>query len=119
MIIRRTFIFICTILCANVLLAQDFYENGVGYTINGNTVSVTGFTDDLPANLTIPTTVTNGDSGVEYTVNSIGESAFYFCTKLTSVYIPNTIEVLGNKAFQYCSNLESISFEENSNLINI
>lgn len=97
-----------------------FLFGGVKYSINGSTVSVTGYdASTLPANLTIPTTVTNGDSGVEYTVNSIGESAFYFCTKLTSVYIPNTIEVLGNQAFQYCSNLESISFEENSNLTNI
>lgn len=120
MIIRRTFIFICTILCANVLLAQDFYENGVGYTINGGNVSVTEITNDAPANLIIPATVTNGNSGV-YTVNSIGEEAtsFHCRQKLTSVYIPNTIEVIGNRAFQSCSNLESISFEENSNLTNI
>ena len=120
MIIRRTLIFLCAILCANVLLAQYFYSGGVKYSINGSTVSVTGYdASTLPANLIIPTTVTNGDSGVEYTVNSIGERAFRYCTKLTSVYIPYRIEVLGNEAFQYCSNLESISFEENSNLINI
>ena len=76
MIIRRTFIFICTILCANVLLAQDFYENGVGYTINGNTVVVTGYNEDaLPADVVIPSTVTNGNT--TYTVTKIGASAFY------------------------------------------
>ncbi|MEE1253159.1 MAG: leucine-rich repeat domain-containing protein, partial [Bacteroidales bacterium] len=121
MIIRRTLIFLCAILCANVLLAQNsFSYGGVVYTISGSNVSVTEITNDAPANLIIPATVTNGNSGV-YTVNSIGEEAtsFHCRQKLTSVYIPNTIEIIGNRAFQSCSNLESISFEENSNLTNI
>ncbi|MEE0882329.1 MAG: hypothetical protein U0L65_02780 [Bacteroidales bacterium] len=76
MIIRRTLIFLCAILCANVLLAQDFYENGVGYTINGNTVAVTGYDEaTLPADVVIPSTVTNDNT--TYTVTKIGASAFY------------------------------------------
>ena len=119
MIIRRTFIFICTILCANVLLAQYFYSGGVKYSINDSTVSVTGYdASTLPENLEIPNTVTNGS--VTYTVTSIGDNAFYACTKLSSVYIPNTVTSIGNNAFNYCYNkLNSVTFEENSNLTTI
>lgn len=119
MIIRRTFIFICTILCANALLAQDFYSGGVKYSINDSTVSVTGYdASTLPENLEIPNTVTNGS--VTYTVTSIGDYAFYACTKLSSVYIPNTVTSIGNNAFNYCYNkLNSVTFEENSNLTTI
>ena len=118
MIIRRTFIFICTILCANVLFAQ-FYSGGVKYSINDSTVSVTGYdASTLPENLEIPNTVTNGS--VTYTVTSIGDNAFYACTKLSSVYIPNTVTSIGNNAFNYCYNkLNSVTFEENSNLTTI
>ncbi len=117
MIIRRTFIFICTILCANVLLAQDFYSGGVKYTTgSNNTVSVTGVDGtNLPANVVIPSTVTN--SGTTYTVTSIGDTAFYY-KSITSVTIPNTVTFIGKSAFEYCQ-LLSVTFEENSNLTNI
>lgn len=118
MIIRRTLIFLCAILCANVLFAQ-FYSGGVKYSINDSTVSVTGYdASTLPENLEIPNTVTNGS--VTYTVTSIGDNAFYACTKLSSVYIPNTVTSIGNNAFNYCYNkLDSVTFEENSNLTTI
>lgn len=92
---------------------------GVKYSINDSTVSVTGYdASTLPENLEIPNTVTNGS--VTYTVTSIGDNAFYACTKLSSVYIPNTVTSIGNNAFNYCYNkLDSVTFEENSNLTTI
>ena len=39
---------------------------------------------------------------------SIGDYAFYNCTKLTSVTIPDSIARIGNQAFAYCTSLESI-----------
>ena len=35
-------------------------------------------------------------------VTSIGEYAFYFCTKLTSINIPNGVTTIGNQAFRDC-----------------
>ncbi len=39
---------------------------------------------------------------------SIGESAFYECSKLTNIEIPNTVTTIGNNAFYYCSSLKYI-----------
>ena len=40
---------------------------------------------------------------------SIGSNAFYYCSNLTSVSFPKCIGI-GNSAFRYCSNLTSVSF---------
>lgn len=39
---------------------------------------------------------------------SIGDYAFYNCTKLASITIPNSVSRIGNQAFAYCTALESI-----------
>ena len=46
---------------------------------------------------------------VTYTVTSIGSSAFYNCTGLTSVTIPNSVTSIGNMAFGRCSGLTSVT----------
>ena len=42
-------------------------------------------------------------------LESIGNSAFYNCSGLTSIMIPNTVTSIGNYAFRYCSGLTSIT----------
>ena len=44
-----------------------------------------------------------------YSVTSIGDWAFYYCSSLTSVTIPNSIASIGDKAFYGCSSLTSIT----------
>ena len=55
--------------------------------------------------IVIPTTVT--DNGIEYSVTSIGASAFDGCLNLTSVTIPNSVTSIGNYAFYCCACLTS------------
>ena len=47
--------------------------------------------------------------GTAYSVTSIGESAFYYCSFLTSVTIPNSVTSIGESAFYKCSRLTSVT----------
>ena len=57
--------------------------------------------------VTIPATFSYNN--VEYSVTSIGSYAFYQCSGLTSVTIPNSIVSIGEAAFRECTGLTSIS----------
>jgi len=51
-------------------------------------------------------------------VKAIGPSAFGWCTNLTSLSLPNTIEVIGERAFQACVNLVNINIPEGIHSVN-
>ena len=57
-----------------------------------------------------------GNTATSYTipegVTSIGDSAFYDCSSLTSVSLPNTLSVIDYSAFDRCRNLTSIIIPE-------
>lgn len=87
------------------------------FTTSGSTASVenadnygTAISGTIPADLTIPTTLYVGET--PYTVTSIGRYAFWYCSGLTSVTIPESVTSIGSEAFAYCSGLTSITIPE-------
>ena len=105
---KRLLLLICTLLCANVLFAQDFWKGTLHYYISNGTATVYGYDWSAhPTNIVIPSTVTY--EGISYSVTSIGDSAFYECSSLTTVTIPNSITSIGECAFKDCSSLTSVT----------
>ena len=103
-----------------VASAHDFEFNGIYYNITSEadkTVEVTfrgddydSYTNEYSGSITIPATVTH--NGVEYSVTSIGSSAFDGCSSLTAITIPESVTSIGTYAFGDCSSLTSITIPE-------
>ena len=95
------------LLCSTVTFA--FVDNGIYYKILSEadmTVEIFGGSVKYTGDVVIPESVTYND--VTYSVVSIGEEAFYQCSNLTSVVIPNSVKTIGNMAFRNCSNLTGV-----------
>ena len=118
---KKILTLICTLLCANVLLAQDYFLVGqLYYSVTSNSsVMVYGYNrSNPPTDLFIPSTITY--QGTTYSVIGIDEYTFccYLnggdfvyspCTTLTSVTIPNSAIFIGDNAFYGCSSLTSVN----------
>ena len=68
-------------------------------------------------NIVIPSTITYG--GETYYVTSIGERAFYNCTRLTSITISESVTSIGSEAFWNCSSLTKAEFASIEHLCKI
>lgn len=93
--------------------AYSFESAGIYYNITGdNTVEVT-YSDrnnnTYSGSVSIPETVTS--NGTEYSVTTIGESAFKG-SAVTSVSMPEGITSIDYNAFSGCQNLETVALPE-------
>ena len=78
------------------------YQDSEGYCCSGNCIIETE-TKTLVAGCNNSVIPTDGS------VTSIGEFAFYECSKLTSITIPNGVTSIGESAFEGCSGLKCIT----------
>lgn len=90
------------------LAAYDFEVDGICYNqLTDSTVEVTNRTPSYTGQVIVPEKVLN--EGREYVVSSVGKMAFYDCSKLSSVELPNTIVTIGEKAFWGSEDITSIT----------
>ena len=92
--------------------AYDFEANGIYYTVTDTTtvsakVAVAAGENLYEGNVAIPASVTN--DGKVYSVTSIDTKAFYYCSGLTGVTLPETVKEIGSNAFRNCSGLTTLS----------
>ena len=104
------------LLCSTVATAHDFEVGGIFYNITSSTektVEVTykgdsysAYYNEYTGDVTVPSTIAyNGET---YSVTSIGESAFLYCSGLKSVTIGDGVTSIGDRAFFGCDGLTSI-----------
>jgi hypothetical protein len=75
------------------------------YKTNNGAITITSYTGSGGA-----VTITNNINGLP--VTSIGTNAFYNCTNLTSVIIPNGVTNIGGYAFYNCTGLTNASIPD-------
>ena len=106
----RILTLIMSLFVATMAFAYNAEIDGIYYNLDetNKTAEVTsGEYYSYAVDIIIPEKVNY--SGVEYTVTLIGEYAFYYCSSLASITIPNSVTSIGRSAFEECSSLTSIT----------
>ena len=117
----RATIAIAMMLCVALpTFAYDFQSGDLYYTIideTNKTVEVDVRSSSITGSLSIPSSVTYNST--TYSVTSIGDEAFFNCTGLTSVTIPNSVTSIGTSAFKSCTGLTSVTIPNSVTTIGI
>ena len=106
---KKQLLLLVSLLLPLVASAAAVEIDGIYYNLvsEGQQAEVTSKPSGYYSNdITIPESVKN--NGITYSVTSIGEGAFSYCSGLTSIEIPNSVPSIGNYAFSECSSLTSV-----------
>ena len=92
------------------MLAVEVEIDGINYELNADAKQAAVIKKSsvyYSGEVVIPESVEY--EGATYSVTSIEEKAFYHCSGLTSVTIPNGVTSIGNMAFRECTGLTSVT----------
>ena len=105
------FFLLLTLLCLSLSAqAHDAEVDGIFYNLDADdkTATVTfkgdspdSYDNEYSGNVVIPETVIY--NGITYSVTSLGENCFSWCSSLTSITIPNSVTSLGDYCCYRCS----------------
>ena len=107
-IMRKLFSLFLALVATASLSAYNFQSGDLCYNITSNNTVELDYAVRSITTVTIPENVTY--NGTTYNVTSIGSSAFYDCSALTSVTIPNSITSIGGTAFYNCESLTKTNY---------
>ena len=99
---KKLFVFLFSLILSVVFSTSASAEkiDGIYYIIfSSETAEVTYGEEKYSGEVVIPSSITV--EGKEYTVTSIGKDAFYDCSGLTSITIPNSVTSIGVNAFRF------------------
>lgn len=95
------------------ICVENWDTNGDGELSYKEAATVTDLGDAFKGSYSKPTLITSFDELRYFSgLTSIGESAFRYCTSLTSVLIPKGVTSIGRDAFINCTSLTSIVIPE-------
>ena len=106
---KKHLLFFLFMLLPMAASAQSVEIDGIYYNLVSKIqeAEVTQNPNNYTGSVVIPEKVTY--ESVEYSVTSIGEWAFQYCSGLTSITIPNSVTSIGEQVFRYCSGLTSVT----------
>ena len=121
----KTTILLLAILLPAFATAHDFKVDGIYYNrLSSDEAEVTYrgrspfyLNDDYSGTVNIPATVTY--NGTTYSVTSISDLAFGYCSELTNITIPNSVTSIGDNAFNSCASLTAITIPNSVTSIGI
>ena len=90
-----------------VTIYYNYINNGTELEVTFRGSYYNDYSNEYQGNVAIPEEVTYMNR--TRMVTSIGNYAFYYCSKLTSVTIPNSVTSIGGWAFEGCSGLTSVT----------
>ena len=109
--LKHLFTALLLLCCIGTAKAEEVTIDGIKYDVvtkAKQAMVIKG--GNYSGEIVIPSEITYND--VIYSVTSIGVEAFYNCTGLTSITIPNSVTSIGSRAFQYCSGLKEVHISD-------
>ena len=106
---KQVLLLICLLMTVFSNMAFGEEIDGINYELyseNKTASVISKSSGKYSGAVTIPSSVNY--NGVSYSVTSIGGYAFYGCTGLTSIEIPNSVTKIERSAFYGCTGMTSI-----------